>query len=173
MLDSPGFDRHRALRQQIELLEKEREHLDCLIANARAIENEGVEGYMSDALDRTELETYKEEAREKWGQTAAWQDYESRKKTPGQHQQAGERLMALLAEMGQMKELAPSDAAVQEKVKAFQQFITDNFYTCTKETLFGLGQMYTQDERFRKNIDRAGGEGTAAFVQKAIEIYCK
>ena len=29
------------------------------------------------------------------------------------------------------------------------------------------------DERFKANIDNAGGEGTAAFVQKAIAVYCK
>jgi len=33
--------------------------------------------------------------------------------------------------------------------------------------------MYVADERFRENIDRAGGAGTAEFVSKAIEIYCK
>ena len=39
--------------------------------------------------------------------------------------------------------------------------------------LAGLGQMYTGDGRFTENIDKAGGEGAAAFVAKAIEIYCK
>ena len=32
--------------------------------------------------------------------------------------------------------------------------------------------MYVADERFRENIDKAGGEGTAAFVSKAIAVYC-
>ena len=173
MLDNPGFDRHKALQQQIELLEKEREHLQRLIDNARAIEKEGAEKYMFDALDRTELDAYKEEAREKWGKTAAWQEYAGKKKTPEQQQKAAEVMMALFAELGTMKNCPPESDAVQEKVKALQQFITDHFYTCTKEILGSLGLMYTQDERFRKNIDGAGGEGTAAFVQKAIEYYCK
>ena len=173
LLDNPEFDRRKALRQQIELLEKERDHLQQLIANARAIEKEGTEAYMFDALDRTELDAYKEEARAKWGKTAAWQEYTDKKKTPGQQQKAAEAMMALFAELGTMKDCPPETDAVQEKVKALQQFITDHFYTCTKEILGNLGLMYTQDERFRKNIDSAGGEGTAAFVQKAIEIYCK
>ena len=33
--------------------------------------------------------------------------------------------------------------------------------------------MYVADERFKENIDRAGGTGTAEFVARAIEIYCK
>ncbi|MFR7743517.1 MAG: TipAS antibiotic-recognition domain-containing protein [Acutalibacteraceae bacterium] len=45
-------------------------------------------------------------------------------------------------------------------------------YTCTPEILAGLGEMYVIDERFRENIDKVGGEGTAAFVSKAIAAYC-
>jgi hypothetical protein len=33
--------------------------------------------------------------------------------------------------------------------------------------------MYVADERFKENIDRAGGAGTAEFACKAIEIFCK
>jgi len=62
---------------------------------------------------------------------------------------------------------------VREKVAELQRFITENFYTCTNEILRGLGAMYTADERFKANIDRAGGEGTADFVSRAIEEYCK
>ena len=32
--------------------------------------------------------------------------------------------------------------------------------------------MYVADERFRENIDKASGEGMAAFVSKAIAAYC-
>ena len=61
---------------------------------------------------------------------------------------------------------------VQTLVKELQAYITENFYTCTKEILAGLGQMYVADERFKTNIDKYG-DGTAEFVSKAIEIYCK
>ena len=61
---------------------------------------------------------------------------------------------------------------MQKKISALQQFITDHYYECTKEILTGLGQMYVCDERFLKNIDKAGGDGTAAFVSKAISVYC-
>ena len=53
-----------------------------------------------------------------------------------------------------------------------QQYITDNFYTCTKEILSGLGEMYVLDERFRENMDKHG-EGTAEFVRDVIRIYCR
>ena len=60
----------------------------------------------------------------------------------------------------------------QALVKELQNYITENYYTCTKEILAGLGQMYVADERFKTNIDK-NGDGTAEFVSKAIEIYCK
>ena len=54
-----------------------------------------------------------------------------------------------------------------------QDFITQNYYTCTKEILAGLGKMYAGGGEFTENIDSYGGEGTAVFTAKAIEIYCK
>ena len=36
-----------------------------------------------------------------------------------------------------------------------------------------IGQMYVSDERMQRNIDKAGGEGTAAFASRAIKVYCK
>ena len=62
---------------------------------------------------------------------------------------------------------------MQTIVCRLQQFITDHYYTCTKEILAGLGEMYAADERFRQNIDRAGGQGTAAFAARAIRVFCK
>ena len=54
-----------------------------------------------------------------------------------------------------------------------QDVITKNYYTCTNEVLASLGQMYTANDEFRQNIDSAGGDGTAAFVSRAIAEYCK
>ena len=51
-------------------------------------------------------------------------------------------------------------------------FYRKNYYNCTNEILSGLGQMYVCDKRFKKNIDKAGGEGTAKFVMEAIKVYC-
>ena len=55
-------------------------------------------------------------------------------------------------------------------VQKLQNYITEQYYTCTKEILAGLGKMYVADERFCKNIDKHG-EGTAEFVSKAIGKY--
>ena len=36
-----------------------------------------------------------------------------------------------------------------------------------------LGQLYAAGGAFTENINAAGGDGTAEFARKAIEIYCK
>ena len=116
---------------------------------------------------------YRQEAKERWGNTAAWQAYEQKEAAaPAQQQDAAARLMALLAAFGTLRACAPGDAAVQKKVAALQAFITEHFYPCTDEILAGLGQMYAADERFRTNIDAAGGEGCAVFASQAIAAYC-
>lgn len=51
-----------------------------------------------------------------------------------------------------------------------QNHITENYYTCNREILSGLGQMYVADERFKNNIDKHA-EGTAEFISEAIAIY--
>lgn len=56
-------------------------------------------------------------------------------------------------------------------VSRLQTYITEHFYTCTKEVLSGFGKMYAGGD-FTKNIDEAGGRGTAEFVDRAIQIYC-
>ena len=41
----------------------------------------------------------------------------------------------------------------------------------TNEILSSLGKMYAGGE-FTENIDKMGGEGTAEFTHRAIQIYC-
>ena len=59
----------------------------------------------------------------------------------------------------------------QALVKEWQNYITENYYTCTDEILAGLGQMYVADERFKNNIDKHT-PGTAAFISESIAHYC-
>lgn len=71
-----------------------------------------------------------------------------------------------------MMDKEPGDEAVQKQVEKLQNYITDNFYTCTYKILAYLGKMYAGGGSMTENVDKAGGKGTAEFVEKAIEIYC-
>jgi predicted nuclease with TOPRIM domain len=121
-----------------------------------------------------EINNYYAEAREKWGNTSEYKEYEAKSKnrTKQEFEDINDRFMNIFSEIGKLKDLSVEDEKVQGKIKELQQFISDNYYTCTNEILYSLGQMYVNDERFKKNIDNAGGEGTAKFVYEAISVYC-
>ena len=122
------------------------------------------------------MNNYDFEAKERWGDTAAYQEHLERtgSYTTDKWQEVNDGLNAVLAKFAECKKSersADSDEA-QTLVKELQSYITENYYTCSIEILAGLGQMYVADERFRNNID-INGFGTAEFVSKAIEMYCK
>lgn len=172
MLDSPSFEPSEALTQQIELLELQHKHIGELISFAREIQKKGVKIMQFHVFDKSEIEQYKAEAKEKWGDTKEYREYAQRHESGQDFGEAAQQMMNLFAELGALRQLSPTDKAVQEKIRALQNFITSNYYTCTTEILSGLGQMYVNDERFKHNIDQAGGEGTAEFVKQAIDAYC-
>ncbi|MDO5448393.1 MAG: TipAS antibiotic-recognition domain-containing protein [Clostridia bacterium] len=115
------------------------------------------------------------EAKEKWGKTPQWQEFEQKTagKTEDQMNDMGTALMDLFAELGSIKDQDPKGPEAQAKVKAIQDFITKNYYACTNDIFKSLSLMYVEDERFKSNIDKAGGEGTAAFAKAAIEELTK
>jgi DNA-binding transcriptional MerR regulator len=174
ILDSPDFDRSEALGQQIELLSLKRARLEGIIALARRIKESGGKTMDFEAFDREKIEEYAAEAKKRWGGTAAYREYEQ--KSAGRSAEDTElingRLMSLFAGLGKLRGGEASSAAAQAQIQALRDFITENFYECTPEILSGLGKMYGAGGEFTENIDRAGGPGTAAFAEKAIEYYC-
>lgn len=113
--------------------------------------------------------TYYEEAKERWGDTAAWREFEKRSDPS---KETGNGLMEVLARLGESKELPLESNEVQAAVADIQRYITEHYYDCTNEIFGELGEMYVADERFKKNIDEAGGDGTAKFARDAIRFYC-
>lgn len=171
ILDRPDFDRSKALRQQICLLELRRERLGELISLARGIQKTGVGTMQFDAFDRSKLEEYTARAKAAWGGTDAYGEYErkSRDRTEAEQQTLNEEMMDIFRKFGALRTGSPQSPPAAALVKELRSFITEHYYRCTDEILRSLGQMYAAGGEFTANIDAAGGEGTAAFVQKAIE----
>lgn len=174
ILDSSYFDPTEALTQQIELLELQYKHIGELISFAREIKDKGVNAMNFKVFDRRKIEQYKTEVKAKWGNTQAYKEYEQRAaiRSDLKCNEAASRMMTIFAEIGAYRHLSPSAKEVQERIAALQKLITDNYYACTDEILNGLGQMYASDGRFKANIDKAGGDGTAEFAKQAISVYC-
>ena len=172
IIDAPGFDPIDALGRQIMLLTMRREHIDNLIILAKGMKLKGLNHMDFSAFDARKIDDYTAQAKAAWGKTDAWKEYEQRGNSREQNKQSGDALMALIASFGQHRELDPASAEAQAMVQQLQDFITAHFYTCTVPVLRGLADMYDGGSDFTRNIDKAGGEGTAAFLAKAMRIYC-
>ena len=175
IISSPDFDRSRALEQQIELLTLKKEHIENLIDLAKGIKLLGVRKMNFDAFDTSKIDEYAAQAKASWGKTSAYKEFE--KKTKGRTKEEDQRvyqgMIDIFGEFGQIRNTDPGSGEAQALVKKLQDYITEHMYTCTKEILSSLGKMYAGGGDFTTNIDRFGGEGTAVFASKAIEIYCK
>ena len=177
ILSSPNYNKKEAFRKQKELLLLKKSRLDRLIS---ALEKAEKGEFDMKSLSNNDYEnaknSYEKEAREKWGNTTAYK--ESQKKTAGytndKWNDVNEGLMAVFGEFAEIMNsgVAPESNEAKAKAEKLQSYISENFYTCTKEILSGLGEMYVLDERFKDNIDKYG-EGTAEFARDAIRNYCK
>lgn len=174
ILDSPDFDRSKALEQQIELLKLKKEHLDNLINFALGIKMLGVKQMDFKAFDRSKLDEYSRRAKELYGNTTEYKEMQEKTKnrTEEDDRILADRFMLFFKEAGEIKDTDPASPEAQDIVKRIQEYITENLYTCSNKILSGLGKMYSGEGEFTKNIDEYGGEGTAEFVDKAIQIYC-
>ena len=169
------FDKKKALEQQIELLELKKEHIENLLNLCRGLKTRGVRNLNLTAFDTSKLDEYTRKAKEKWGSTPEYKEFESKSKNRSKADEESimTDFMKVFEEFGAMKEMDPTSKEVQAQVKKLQDYITDHFYKCSNEILSGLGKMYAGGGEFTENIDKMGGAGTAEFTSKAIEVYCK
>ncbi len=171
VLDDPAYDKKTALRDQIRLLERERERFDRLIELAKDQLKGGEHDMDFSAFDTADRDRYADEVKQRWGNTDAYR--QSSEKTDTQTEAGGQALMAVFAELGTVRLSAPDSPAAQALIEKLRCTVSAHFYSCTPEILAGLGEMYVADDRFRQTIDAAGGDGTAAFVSRAITCYVK
>ncbi len=177
IISSPDYNKQTALKEQKRLLTLKKERLERLIT---ALDGamKGVKLTMN-IFDNSEFERqrqlYAKEAKEKWGNTAAYEESAEKTKnyTDDKWSEVNKGMNDIMSEFAECKNSgnASDSTDAQAIVKKWQDFITENYYTCTKEILRGLGKMYVADERFRANIDKHG-DGTAQFMSDAISAYC-
>ena len=177
ILSSPDYDKQKALKEQRKLLILKKQRLERIID---ALDNAQKGKITMNAFDNNDYDTarkqYEIEAKERYGKTDAYKEHEQKTASYSKDkwQQVNDGLNAVLAQFAECLKngQAPDCDEAQSLVKNLQNYITENFYTCTNEILKGLGQMYVADERFKANIDKHA-VGTAEFVYKSIGFYCK
>lgn len=166
IISSENLSYTQVIEDQINLLKLRRDRLDNLILAAQNLIDKGETLMDFKNFDEQQIQNYADEAKQRWGNTEAYREYEQR-----DHKNDtafGAEIMQIFVKFNSIMEKGSQSEEAFALVKELQNYITDHFYTCTDAIMAGLGQMYVADSRFQNNIDKAAGEGTAQFVSDAI-----
>lgn len=173
ILSSKSFNLNEALEDQIKLLEIKQKRINSIIELAK--KNLGDEKMRDiSVFNNNEFKKYESEVKEKWGNTNAYKESKTklRNQSDEEIKKTGDDMMDIFRRFGLIK-TAPINQESLKLVEELQQFITEHYYKCDNEILLGLANMYITDERFKTNIDKEGGIGTAEFVNSCIIDYLK
>ena len=173
---------HRSPRDTTEVLGKHKEwllreqlRLGRLVRTVETtIENieNGGEMAPDKVFEGFEHNPYEAEARERWGDEAvdagyrkmqSWSAADAEKAKTG-YVRVHEQLAVLKADGADV-----SEQRVQDVVQLHFE-VTSLFWTPTAEAYRGLGQMYVDDERFRRNIGN-GDDTLVEYLRDAMDVY--
>jgi DNA-binding transcriptional MerR regulator len=175
-IDQAG-DREALLRKHRGALVDKRARLDQMLAAVDEALEALEKGKTMQPVDVKKMfegfhhEDYADEARERWGNTEAYQESARRTARYGKPEweairAESEGIYGRIA--GQMQQgAAPADPAVQAAVEDHRLHIDRWFYPCSKQMHKGLGEMYIADPRFTANLDKVA-PGFAQFLRDAI-----
>lgn len=171
IIDNPSFDRQEALVMQREMLLDKKKQLDLKIKTIeRTIQQSKGEIIMSNKEKFEGFDfshnPYEEEARQKWGDKAVDQSNKVAKNMSDFDQ---EKFNQLFRDLADIRHLPADSSEAQSKIDDWYQVLSQ-FGNYSMEAFKGLGQMYVDDVRFTKNIDKFG-VGLSKFMQEAMAVY--
>lgn len=176
IINSPSFDHHEALLLHQKLLLEKRRRLDEMIAMVdKTIQHTKGEIHMTNK-ERFEgfdfsHNPYEQEARECWGDEAVDNANKTVKHMSKDEQQALSIAWdSIYQRLAALRNGSPEADEAQAAIKEWYDFLNNNFGTYSLDAFKGLGQMYVDDTRFTKNIDKYG-EGLAQFMCDAMTVF--
>lgn len=159
----------------IAMLLEERSRLDNMIATIdKTIQHAKGEIPMSDQEKFEGFDfsknPYKQEARERWGNKAVDESNAKINQMSKDEQQAmGEEFDRIYRGLAAIRDKAPDSDEAQAAIKVWYDYL-NKIGSYSLDAFKGLGQMYVDDERFTKNIDKYG-DGLAVFMRDAMAVY--
>jgi len=168
-------DRATLLRRHRAALVEKRGQLDAMLAAvdaALAVMEErrvmtNVE--MKKMFDGFDPAQYEDEAKQRWGNTAAFAESQRRTRSYGkaEWEEIKREADAIYGKLAALMGTPVDDPAVQAAVAEHRAHIDRWFYPCSEEIHRGLGEMYVADPRFTANLDKLA-PGFARFLRDAI-----
>lgn len=155
IVDAPGFDVRKALKQHRNLIEMKQARLTGLLHTIditikkmnkeKEIKDEELYGSFS----KDEMEKYKEEAKQRWGHTDAYKQSQERVKhwTKADYDRVQKEGYELMEKMVAIMSKGAKSKEAQALIVLHRAGI-DEFYTCSDEMYRGFANMYVDDSRF-------------------------
>lgn len=178
ILDNPNYNRIEAFKQQKSLLLKKIERLNRIVSTLNeSMKKTEKEKKMTEKsfkdFSMKEIEQYKKEVKELYGNTTAFKEYEEKTKNHKENDfkriqsEMNKKLESIAIHMAKGFDSKEVQGALHE----YREYINTNFYSCTLDIFRGLGELYTSDKRFTSNIDGIK-TGLSEFLKRAITFYC-
>lgn len=179
VLEDPQDDH---LRRQHRLLRQRRARIDVLLGaieyemEARAMGISLTPEEQLEVFGTDQTEQWSEEARERWGNTAAWRESQRRTAayTKEDWVEVKREADANVESFAQaLRDREPADSArAMDAAEAHRLHISRWFYECSREMHTGLAALVVSDERFTRNYDRHE-PGLARYVHDAIQANAR
>ena len=172
ILNSPKYHQTEALLEQKDIILKEQTRLNNILKLIdKTIQAERGEITMTNEEKFSGVDfshnPYEQEAREKWGDEKVEQANQNLKKMGAK--EAEREFDEIYIQLADLRHLDPESDAAQQEIGKWYDFL-NKVGEYTPEMFKNLGEMYTADERFTKNIDKYG-DGLAEFMKEAMTVY--
>ena len=172
ILNSPKYHQTEALLEQKDIILKEQTRLNNILKLIdKTIQAERGEITMTNEEKFSGVDfshnPYEQEAREKWGDEKVEQANQNLTKMGTK--EAEREFDEIYTQLADLRHLDPESDAAQQEIGKWYDFL-NKVGEYTPEMFKNLGEMYTADERFTKNIDKYG-DGLAEFMKEAMTVY--
>lgn len=177
ILDEPGFDQVKALRDHRRLLQQEADRLGRLLNTIEKTISRLTEDYMTmtdeelyEGFTHEQIERYTREANELYDPgMVAEANRRVRNMSKSQWQAVKAEGGVVAQQLADLMDKEPGDAAVQAAVARHYAWV-DNFWHPTAESYRGLGQGYAEHPEFRAFYEKYR-PGLADFMRAAMTYY--
>lgn len=171
ILEHPSFDYQEALQTQHQMLLEKRKQLDNIIETIeKTIQQSKGEIQMTNQEKFAGFDfshnPHEQEAREKWGNQAVDQ---ANKQAASMTALDQKRFNEVFQNLAAIRHLAPDCEEAQKGIHKWYGFL-NKMGNYSPGAFKNLGQMYIDDERFTKNIDKFEAR-LALFMRDAMAYY--
>jgi len=180
LLDHSDSTSEKVLLNQRQLLLEEQERISTLITTITTTlaNRQGIitmhDQELFEGLSHEQLEEYAIEAKERWGDTKAYQQSQERMKHWSKEDMARIKTeqQAQVLKLAELMSKGVESPEVQEIIDQNYKFINEMFYDCSLEMFEGLACLKESDDRFAEYYRKIHPD-LPDFHTKAVLYYCQ